>query len=190
MYTLILATCIILVIGLNLIFNFAWMTLLDLLISFAIVLLPSLFCVIGIRLLPKRWFTGDAKVYQVSEREIKFLNKIKVKTWKEKIPNIAKIKYKSSDIQIDPKDPKFVKKLLTETCYAESLHISCIVTAVVAALCIVKTRWFLTMALPIAIVYTFFNIPSILVQRYNRPRMKKQLLFLERQKVKTEENYI
>ena len=184
MYLIVLITSISLVIGLNLIFNFAWMTLLDLLISFAIVLLPSLVCAIVIRLLPKKWFDGYAKVYDVSDREIKFLTKTKIKIWKEKIPNIAKIKYKNAQIEIDPKDPAFIRKLISETCYAESLHISCIITAVIAVLCTIMTKWFLTMTLPIGIVYICFNVPSILVQRFNRPRMKKQLLFLERQQGK------
>lgn len=181
MYSFILITCITLVIGLNLIFNFAWMTLLDLLIAFAIILLPSLFCAIGIRLLPKRWFDGNAKVYSVSAGETNFLNKIKVKSWKDKIPNIAKIKFNNLPTNIDPKDPNFVKKLISESCYAESLHISCILAALIALLCIIKTRWFLTMGLPIAIVYSIFNVPSILVQRFNRPRLKKQLQLLEKQ---------
>lgn len=186
MYIFVLMTCIALVVGLNLAFSFGWATLLDLLISFAVILLPSLVCWIVIRLLPKKWFDGSAKVYRVSKSETKFLTNIKIKSWKDKIPNLAKIMYRNALENVDPKDTTFIKKLISESCYAESLHIACIITAVIALFCTITTKLFLTMTLPIAVVFVIYNIPSILVQRFNRPRMQKQLEFIEKTKNKAQ----
>ena len=77
--------CIFAVIVLNLAFNFAWITALYILIGFASVLLPSLFAAITIRILPKKWFNPDRKIYNVGDKERQFLLKIGIKKWKDKM---------------------------------------------------------------------------------------------------------
>ena len=73
MYFCVLFFCIFAVIVLNLAFNFAWITALYVLIGFASVLLPSLFAAITIRILPKKWFNPDRKIYNVGDKERQFL---------------------------------------------------------------------------------------------------------------------
>lgn len=177
MYLSVLFFCITAIIVLNLALNFAWITLLLLLTGFALVLLPSLLCAIVIRLLPKKWFNPDNKVYNVSEKERKRLLNLGTKKWKDKIPELGQLVNFKKDKLADSNNPEYVQKFLIETCYSETLHISCIVTALIA-MCFMPFGCFWTISFPIAIVYSCYNIPSILIQRYNRPRLKVQLKHL------------
>lgn len=181
MYFGVLFLCIFAVIVLNLAFNFAWTTALYILIGFASVLLPSLFAAITIRILPKKWFNPDRKIYNVGDKERQFLLKIGIKKWKDKIPEMGQtVNFKKDKLQ-DANNPEYIQKFLVETCYAESLHISCAVLAVIFAfvsLLFMPNIYFWTVSLPVACVYTIYNIPSILIQRYNRPRLKVQLKHL------------
>lgn len=178
MYFGILFFCIFSIVVLNLAFNFAWITALYILIGFALVLLPSLFIAIIIRFLPKKWFDPDRKIYQVGDKERQFLLKIGIKKWKDKIPEMGQtVNFKKDKLQ-DANNAEYIQKFLVETCYAESLHISCLIFALLFAplsLIFIPSLYFWTVALPVACVYSIYNIPSILIQRYNRPRLKVQL---------------
>lgn len=181
MYFCFVILCVILVIALNLIVNFSFATALDLILAFMIVLLPSLFVAIIIRLLPKSWFDYNKIIYHVSEKEKNFLVKIGIRRWKDKIPDLGGIVHFKKSNLVDSQNPKYLKKFITETCYGEMLHIFCIISAFLSLL-FVPNQLLLSKALPIALIYSFLNIPSILIQRYNRPRLLKQLKRLERQK--------
>lgn len=171
MYFIILYLSIALIIGLNLIFNFAWQTLLNLLISFVIVLVPSLFCALLIRILPKSWFNSDNKVFKVGKKERNFYEKLGIKKWKDKIPELGQTaNFKKNKIQY-PNNPEYLKKFIQETVYGESLHFFCILTAFLSLL-LVPNHLILPMTLPIAIVYSVYNLPSLVIQRYNRPRLE------------------
>lgn len=174
MYFGVLFFCIIAIIVANLVCNFAWITVLYLFIGFVIVLLPSLFVAVVIRLLPKKWFNPDNKIYYVGEKERNFLLKIGIKKWKDKIPEMGQTVNFKKDKLVDANNVEYIQKFLVETCYAESLHICCAISALVAMF-FMPAGNFWNISFPIAIIYAIYNIPSILIQRYNRPRLKIQL---------------
>lgn len=174
MYFGVLFFCIFCIIILNLLFNFSWACALNLLIGFALVLLPSLVAAIVIRLLPKKWFNPNNKIYNVSEKERKFLMSIGIKKWKDKIPELGQTVNFKKDKLVDANNPKYIEKFLVETCYAESLHICCAIFALIF-MCFMPNGCFWNISFPIGIIYAMYNVPSILIQRYNRPRLKVQL---------------
>lgn len=179
MYFCFVIFCVLLIISLNMIFAFSINTAVELLYSFAMVLLPSLFVAVVIRILPKSWFDYNKKRYLVSEKEKNLLVKIGIRKWKDKIPELGgTVKFKK-DTLTDTGNILYLKRFILETCYGETLHKFCIVSALLSLL-FVPRNLILKMALPVAIIYSLINIPSILIQRYNRPRLIKQLTRLER----------
>ncbi len=182
MYFFFIFLAIFAIIGINLILDFSFITALNLLISFAIVLLPSLPLAILIRFMPKSWFDYNKRIYHVTEFEKNFLVKLGIRKWKDKIPDLGNtVKFKKDKLD-SSKNIDYLKRFITETCYAEILHIFCIIFAFLSLIFVPK-QMLLTMALPVAIIYSLINVPSILIQRYNRPRLIKQLTRLERNKV-------
>ena len=170
MYLFVVYSSIFLLFLINLIIDFSFATLLNILLGFVCVMLPSLFITIGIRFMPKQWFNFENKIYQVGSGERKLLNKLKVKSWKQYVPDLGQtVNFKKDKLQ-NPNDNEYLKKFLNETCYGEVVHELCIVSAMLS-LIYVPHNIFWTIALPIAICFSLFNFPPILIQRYNRPRL-------------------
>lgn len=165
---------LILIIALNLILNFSCATLFWLFVSFAVVLLPSLPIAILIRKLPEKWFDYRNKIFIVSEKETNFYKKIKIRSWKDKIPEAGVTANFRKDHIYHPNDLMYIKRFILETCYSSILHISCIITALLFSPLGLLWNGFWVMTLPIAIVYSVLNIPSFFIQRYNRPRLIKK----------------
>ncbi|MBQ0016999.1 MAG: hypothetical protein KBT30_00020, partial [Clostridiales bacterium] len=157
-----------------------------------IVLLPSLFIAIIIRFLPKSFFDANKRFFKKSEKNKEFYIRIGIKNWKDKIPDFGQTVNFKKDKFIKPNSLEYVEKFISETCYAEVLHISCCVSALISmwlTLLILPSYCFFTMALPIAVVYVLFNMPSIMIQRYNRPRLMEHYTKLKGRSEQYDNNY-
>lgn len=99
----------------------------------------------------------------------KFYDKFKIYKWKDKLPDMSKISKKMFPKSIKARlTPENAKRLILETCVAESVHSFLIV---ISPLMLLFTEGFtgvLFMMLNI-----LGNIPFIMIQRYNRPRLIK-----------------
>lgn len=175
LYWIFLYFNIVLICSLNLIFNFSLTTFLYLVLSFAVVLVPSLFVDIFIRILPKKWFDYNKKIFIVKDSEVNFYKKIGIRKWKDKIPEAGKTAGFSKDHLYDPNNPEYIKNFILETVYGSLLHLFCIITSLSFAFFGLLWNGFLTMTLPVAVVYSILNVPSFMIQRYNRPRLIKKL---------------
>lgn len=123
-------------------------------------------------ILPRAWFHGDRAPFASRpwEREGALYLRFGIKHWKDKLPDMSRIIPVITRKQLrDAKSIERVERLIQETCVAEAVH------------------WFLCAAgffsvvlwpgyggLIIAAVWILFgNLPFILIQRYNRPRLMK-----------------
>lgn len=186
LYWIFLYVSIALIVGLNMLFNFSMATFGWLFLSFAVVLLPSLFIAILIRKLPKRWFDYNNKIYQVKDSERNFYKKIQVHKWKDKIPEAGQTANFKKDHIYNPDSMEYIEKFLLETCYGSVLHLGCIISALLFSFLGLLWHGFFTMTFPIAIVYSILNVLSFIIQRYNRPRLVKKLERMKRIKTSKE----
>lgn len=101
-------------------------------------------------------FEADGRLYR----------KLGVHVWKKRMPDASRvIKRMTKKALADDLSPEFMERLTQETCIAESTHWVLILLCPLFAL-----------AAPgygacFAIVYALCNVPFIMIQRYNRPRM-------------------
>lgn len=154
--------------------NLTWTTALNLFLCLVIVILPSLLMHFITRALPKSWFNKDHKIYRVSQSERDFYLKLGVKKWKDKVPELGKVVNFRKNKLIDPKDPKYIEKFITETRYAEVIHILCAISSLIL-MWFVPSPYVFTVGVPVGVIYAFLNIPPVIIQRYNRPRLMIQL---------------
>ena len=122
------------------------------------------------RLLPKQWFRGDAFPYRCFPREQKLFRVLRVKEWQSRVPDMSRIlpglmpaKKLTADTFRD------LPRMIQETCVAEFIHWLLFVGGF--GLCrILPHPW----GLAAALVYNLLgNVPYILIQRYNRPRLRR-----------------
>lgn len=124
------------------------------------------------RILPKKWFRADCFPYYsfAFEKEGRIYDKLNIRRWQNKVPDMSKIfpklmpaKSLSSNYQ------ECIPRMLQETCVAEFIHLILCVTGLY---CI--KLWPGVGGIVFAVVYiVVFNLPFILIQRYNRPRLMK-----------------
>lgn len=142
------------------------------------------------RLMPTKCADHTKKVYQVSAKEKKFYEKLKIRMWKDKIPEIGHFTGFRKNKLADPQSVEYVDRFLLESCYGELGHFfSLFLGFTVLLLYPLSDVWF-ALAIPVAIVNFFLNLPSILVLRYNSYKLVvlKKSLLKKQQRAKKVEN--
>ena len=124
------------------------------------------------RSLPKRFANDDLKIYKVSAKEKNFYEKIKIRRWKDKIPEIGHMTgFRKNKIE-DPNNIEYIDRFLLEICYGEIGHTLSVFTSYLLLLFFFIHETFIFIALPVAFVSSVLNILPILVLRYNFYKLK------------------
>ena len=74
------------------------------------------------RLLPARCADETKKIYAVGQKEKKFYEKLKIRSWKDKIPEIGHFTGFRKNKIVDPKSVEYLNRFLLEACYGELGH--------------------------------------------------------------------
>ena len=123
------------------------------------------------RILPKKWFHWNDIPYRTfpGEQEGKIYDRLKIRKWKDVVPDMSKI----LPAVMPGRAPKAahgskeeIELLLQETCVAELIH---------AALCVAGVGcvfiWPGWQGVLLTVLNMLGNIPFMIIQRYNRPRL-------------------
>lgn len=129
------------------------------------------------RLLPKKWFDPQVFPYRAFpiEKDGALYRKLRIQKWQNRIPDMSRILPdlmprkaivgKPTGAQLDV--------MLRETCVAECIHV---LLCFGGLFCM--RLWRGIGGVVVAVLYFLGNIPFILVQRYNRPRLHRLYLRL------------
>jgi glycosyl-4,4'-diaponeurosporenoate acyltransferase len=154
---------------------------------FVLVVLVDAICVLCVRYNPfDSVYNPDKKMYKTFKWESKFYSKIKILSWKDKIPELGFLAgFVKTKVVSD--DPSYLYKFAKETVYAEVMHI---ISALVGFVIILIPPYELmfNFAFPIAFINFILNILPIFVQRYNRPRLLR-MYYREMKRKKKGESY-
>ena len=124
------------------------------------------------RLLPGNWFHSDRFPFRCFpfERGGRVYEKFGIRRWKDKVPDMSKILPK---VMLPKRlswgvEPERVSQMIQETCIAEFVHIILFVLGFGCVLILDGLGGWV-----VAVVYNLLgNVPFILIQRYNRPRLR------------------
>lgn len=114
-------------------------------------------------------YNHERKIFKVEKREILFYEKLKIKAWKDKIPEMGHTAGFSKK-SIASTEVAYLKKFLSETCFAEVLHGLAAILPLSALFFFPFRDYYFVV--PILLVNLFLNSLSYLIQRYNRYRLK------------------
>ncbi|MBE5756218.1 MAG: hypothetical protein E7342_00280 [Clostridiales bacterium] len=127
--------------------------------------------------LPKKWFTMKEKT--VNKKEISFYEKLKIKGWKELIPDLGFLtKTKKSKIE-DPSNNEYIKNYILEINYGVLVHIASMFLGFLIAF-IYPLNLFFNFAFPVAVVNFVLNLLPIFVLRYNLSKLERLYKINER----------
>ena len=124
------------------------------------------------RAVPPRFFDPRARRFAVSKRERRLLVRIGIRAWKDKIPEVgALLGYLSKKKVTDRNDNDYLFHFMTETCYAEVMHLVCCFVGflILIPALFFDTRYLFFIVLPVAVIHAILHFLPVLVQRYVRP---------------------
>ena len=120
--------------------------------------------------IPPKW-VKDKKFFNVSKREQKFYEKLGIRAWKDKSLELGGLGGFSKAKINDPNNPEYIERFLIESYKGEIDHIvGMIVGFTVVFIFPLKFAWFV--GVPVAIVNAVINYMSVMILRYNTPRLK------------------
>lgn len=124
------------------------------------------------RLLPKHWFKSDRFPFRCNEKEKKLYKALRVKDWQNKVPDMSRVFTKLMPAKkLNAGTLADIPRMLEETCVAELIHV---VLSVLGLACL--WLWPGFGGAVVTLVYILLgNVPFIIIQRYNRPRLQRLL---------------
>jgi len=124
------------------------------------------------RLLPKRWLHPEKFPFRTYAWEDRLWKALQIRKWQAKVPDMSRLFKKLMPAKaLTQKTAQDLPLMIGETCVAELTHgLLCI-----AGLFLLKI-WPGTGGVFLTVIYIVFgNLPFLLIQRYNRPRLQKLL---------------
>lgn len=173
MYSAIILTCVLLISAINSrFFNYDPVLSLFITISLTIivVILDGLFALF-IRRLPNKYFDHNNRLYDSTQKERKFYEKIGIKFWKDHVIELGGFTNFHKDKVREMDNPQYLERFILECNYGSVIHI---VTAFTGFLIIFITPldiWY-RFAFPVAFVNMILNLMPAFILRYNTPRLK------------------
>ena len=118
---------------------------------------------------PNKWFENK-KFFDVSKKEQRFYEKLGIRSWKDKVWELGGLGGFSKAKIDDPKNPEYIKRFLIESYKGEVDHIIGMIAGF-SVIFIFPLRFALIVGLPIAVVNAFINYLSVMILRYNTPKL-------------------
>jgi glycosyl-4,4'-diaponeurosporenoate acyltransferase len=130
------------------------------------------------QMLPRGRFDYDAFPYRAFkwEKGGAIYEKIRVRAWKDRLPDMSRIIPKMVKKKASlARDERAMERLVQETCVAEFVHWLLIIIA--SPIIGVKVGGLLGAI--VAVLYALGNMLFVIIQRYNRPRLREILRRME-----------
>ncbi|MBR6778873.1 MAG: hypothetical protein IKM43_01800 [Clostridia bacterium] len=148
-----------------------------------IIAINGVVAVLCAKFMPDKWFEGNKKFYNPSKKECRFYEKLGVKKWKDKTAELGALNsFRKNNIK-SPNDPEYIKKFIVETNKGFLNHFVSLFVSI-ACIFIMPIKFWLPMALPIAVTSFVLNLIPVVILRYNMPRLQIMLKFAERKNLK------
>lgn len=141
------------------------------------------------RLLPKKWFRPDLFPYRSYkfEQEGRIYDKLNIRKWQSKVPDMSRILPKWMPAKnLSGNYRERLPRMLQETCVAELIHSLLCITGLY---CIKLWPGFVGVVI-VMLYIVFFNLPFIIIQRYNRPRLIKLTQRIQEESKKQDEGAV
>lgn len=142
----------------------------------ASLLIDGLVAFIG-RRLPKKWMNPNKKIFTTPDKEMKFYEKIGVRKWKDKVPELGGFTSFHKNKLSDPWNNEYVERYMLEACYGVIIHLFSPFFGFLIVLIDYKmyTGWswmWLTIMIPVAIVNAILIVMPAFILKYNLPKLK------------------
>ncbi len=143
-------------------------------LTLSVIVLDALLAVIGRRVFPKKWFENDSRFFVPDKKEINLLNKLKIRSWKDKVWELGKIGTGVSKAHIEDKNNlDYINQFIVESNYGQVIHIISVVLSylIIFIFPFTSFKTNLIFSIPVATVSAILNLMPLMILRYNTPRL-------------------
>lgn len=179
LYLVIILVGMILISGLNILFNSSlewhYIILATILFVIASVIVDGIVAFL-IRRLPYKWLNSESKFFEVSKKELRFYEKIGIKKWKDLVPELGGFTSFHKNKIVDPHNNEYLERFVLEVNYGIVIHLvsfftSFLILFIDYQMFTTSLVW-LTIGLPVAIINAILIVLPTFILRYNLPRLK------------------
>ncbi len=145
--------------------NIYYISLSSLIATISVILIDGLGALIIRRLFPKSLFAPHRKIFAVSKNEYQFYRKLKIKRWKDKIPELGGFTSFHKDKLASTSSPSYLERFLLESNYGVIIHIQNAIFGFLILFipfCHSPSIW-----VPVFIVNFILSLLPVAVLRYN-----------------------
>ena len=145
-------------------------TLLLVLLNIILVVIIDGIIAFVVNMLPKKWFNHTYKIFHVFKFENEFYNFIKIQKWKDSIPELGKLANFRKNKLERPNDNKYILVFLQQCCIGEIVHMFSMFLGFLIIFINLENAIFI--GVPVGIGNGIINSLSLMILRYNRPRLE------------------
>ena len=120
--------------------------------------------------LPNKWFAHDRKLFKISKNERKFYEKIKIRSWKDKVWELGALGGFRKNKIADPNSPEYLLQFVVESNKGVTDHVVGILVSFLVIF-ILPLKYALRIGLPVALVACLLCILPTMILRYNIPKL-------------------
>ena len=134
--------------------------------------------------IPERYFRPERWLFRTRDWEREgevYRSLLRIDRWKDRLPALDTW-HRFSKKRLTEANHHYLRRFITETCRAESNHLRAVGSVVLMRLWTPLDLWMTCLVIAVA-----GNLPFILIQRYNRPRLQRILGRMERRELATAE---
>ncbi|MBQ4542441.1 MAG: hypothetical protein IJA23_06345 [Clostridia bacterium] len=120
--------------------------------------------------LPNKWFSHDRKLFKISKHERKFYEKIKIRSWKDKVWELGALGGFRKNKIADPNSPEYLLQFVVESNKGVTDHVVGMLVSFLVIF-ILPLKYALRIGLPVALVACLLCILPTMILRYNIPKL-------------------
>lgn len=100
-----------------------WLALETTIYTVGVIAVDGLFAFLIRRLTPMKWYKPGRRIFSVSKKEKNFYNKIKIKSWKDKVPELGGFTSFHKNELSSSNDVEYLKRFIIESNYGVIIHV-------------------------------------------------------------------
>lgn len=139
-----------------------------------------------IRRFPEKWFSSESSLTNVSKKECAFYNKLGVRKWRTKVPELGMFTGFHKNKVYEPSNNEYIKRYILEANYGFVIHMASVPIGFLVIL-ICPIEWALSFGVPVALVNALLHLLPAFVLRHNIPKLKSLMRMNDRRSARAEE---
>lgn len=181
LYSIVIIVCMALIAGANMLFNPLYQDQVWIYILFTIGFTVMAVVIDGIvafviRKMPEKLFEKNKGIFKTGERELAFYEFLRVKKWKDYVPELGCFTGFHKNKLANPFDNKYIWRFIIESRYGVAIHFYSVPTSFLLLLLDWRmysgeSNIWLTIGLPVAIINAILIVLPAFILKYNLPRL-------------------